>query len=556
MIDEVQLKFGSSPGAPKLAFAPTAVTVFVGPNNAGKSKAIREIAAQCQHGHQVPSDVIVERITFTALDQQAATSALQRLQVPPPPGQGVVNGYVFIRTPSGVMQTPAASFAQALMQPNAVNLRPTFAEHYLSNQTLVLSGQGRVDLVNDQPGGDMQNPPMSSFQKLFRDDPLRDRFSETVSRSLGGYAVLDPTNLGQLRLRLSPTKPQAVQVERGLDAASIAFHGAAQLIALASDGARAFTGILAEVMAGDPGILLIDEPEAFLHPSLAYNLGREIVRSLAGSGKHLFVSTHSAQFLMGCLQAGTSVNVVRLTYRDKVATARLLPNAEIVKLMRNPLLRSVGVISALFYESVVVTEADSDRAFYQEINERLLRDARGIPNCIFLNAQNKQTIPTIIEPLRKLGIPSAGIYDIDLFECGGTEATKIMASAGVPPLSQQPWSNQRGLILKALKNTDAQYKRNGGIEVLNNAEKAAAAGFLDGLDDYGAFAVRGGELEAWLKHVHQGGHGPTWLIPMFEAMGEDPAQPGYAAPAADDVWAFIDKVAKWLLDPNRKGIPT
>ena len=556
MIDEIQLKFGSSPGAPKLAFVPTAVTVFVGPNNAGKSKAIKEIAAQCQHGQQVPSDVIVESITFTALGQQAATSACQQLQIPPPAGQAVAEGHIFIKTRSGNRQIFPEHCAKALMEPNTADWRLAFAEYYLSLQTLVLSGQGRVDLVNDQPGGDMQHPPMSSFQKLFRDDPLRDRFSNTVSKSLSGYPVLDPTNLGQLRLRLSPIKPQSVQVERGLDAASIAFHGAAQPITEASDGARAFAGILAEVMAGDPGILMIDEPEAFLHPSLAYNLGREIVRSLAGSGRHLFVSTHSAQFLMGCLQAGTSVNVVRLTYRDKVATARLLPNAEIVKLMRNPLLRSVGVISALFYESVVVTEADSDRAFYQEINERLLRDDRGIPNCIFLNAQNKQTIPTIIEPLRKLGIPSAGIYDIDLFECGGAEATKIMASAGVPPLSQQPWSNQRGLLLTALKKADAQYKRNGGIDVLTDADKAAAASFLDGLDDYGAFAVRGGELEAWLKHVHQGGHGPTWLIPMFEAMGEDPTQPDYAAPAVDDVWAFIDKVAKWLLDPNRKGIPT
>jgi predicted ATP-dependent endonuclease of OLD family len=42
-----------------------------------------------------------------------------------------------------------------------------------------------------------------------------------------------------------------------------------------SDGVRAFTGIITEVIAGDPNILLIDEPEAFLHPSLAYKLGKE-----------------------------------------------------------------------------------------------------------------------------------------------------------------------------------------------------------------------------------------------------------------------------------------
>jgi hypothetical protein len=37
--------------------------------------------------------------------------------------------------------------------------------------------------------------------------------------------------------------------------------------------------------------------------------------------------------------------------------------------MRNPLLRSTGVLSGLFYEFVIVTEADADRAFYQEIND-------------------------------------------------------------------------------------------------------------------------------------------------------------------------------------------
>ena len=116
-------------------------------------------------------------------------------------------------------------------------------------------------------------------------------------------------------------------------------------------------------MAGDPQILLMDEPEAFLHPALAFNMGFEIARSLSKTSKRMIVSTHSAQFLMGCIQSGIEMNVVRLTYRGGVPTARLLPSVELKRLMRNPLLRSTGIVSALFYENAVVTEGDADRAF-------------------------------------------------------------------------------------------------------------------------------------------------------------------------------------------------
>ncbi len=110
------------------------------------------------------------------------------------------------------------------------------------------------------------------------------------------------------------------------------------------------------------------------------------------------------------------MNIARLTYSNNVPTARLLESEKISRLMRHPLLRSVGTLNGLFYEYVVVAESDSDRAFYQEINERLLAlsSERGIPNCLFLNAQNKQTVHEIMKPLREMGIPCAGIVDIDI----------------------------------------------------------------------------------------------------------------------------------------------
>jgi hypothetical protein len=97
---------------------------------------------------------------------------------------------------------------------------------------------------------------------------------------------------------------------------------------------------------------------------------------------------------------------------------------------------------------VVVTESDADRAYYEEINERLLRlkPDWGIPNCLFINAQNKQTIQTIVKPLRELGIPAAGIVDIDVIKDGGSVWTGLLASAFVPTLSHQGLANTRAAV--------------------------------------------------------------------------------------------------------------
>jgi hypothetical protein len=357
---------------------------------------------------------------------------------------------------------------------------------------------------------------------------------------------------------LSNRAPRSQIEERGIHDDALSFHAAALPIELASDGVKAFTGMMTEIIAGDPTVLLIDEPEAFLHPSLAFKLGNEIARASSGSEKRLFVSTHSPNFVMGCIQSGAAVNIVRLTYRDGVATARVLPNEEILRLMRNPLLRSTGVLSGLFYEFVVVAEADSDRAFYQEINERLLRfqSDLGIPNCLFINAQNKQTVQTIVRPLRELGIPAVGVVDIDILKEGGVPWTSLLDSAFMPPIERDALSVVRSAVKQRFDATGKEMKRDGGVQLLSGADKEAATNLLERMAEYGLFVVPGGELESWLKHLGSTGHGPGWLVTIFEKMGEDPASASYVKPATDDVWEFIGSVKSWLTESKRKGIPT
>jgi hypothetical protein len=337
----------------------------------------------------------------------------------------------------------------------------------------------------------------------------------------------------------------------------VKYHAAANLIDNTSDGVKAFTGMITEIIAGDPAVLLIDEPEAFLHPALAFQLGKEISRLSSGTHKNLFVSTHSAHFVMGCIQSGAPVNIVRLTYRSGAATARVLRNDEILRLMRNPLLRSTGVLNGLFYECVVVTEGDTDRAFYQEINERMLNSlAGGIPNCLFLNAQNKQTVQTLIRPLRDLGIPAAAIVDIDILKEGGAVWSGFLEGGFVPPIERQTLATARSAVKQRFDAKQGDMKKwNGGVDLLDPDDKEACSNLIERLSEYGLFVVPRGEVESWLTALGAKGHGPDWLVDIFEKMGEDPASTGYVKPTASDVWGFVSGLRRWLTNPNRKGIP-
>ena len=556
MISSFQLKFGRSPGATGESIAVTPITVFVGPNNSGKSRILREIERYCRSGQKDANDLLLADMEFSGLDPESASQSIERIRQPPHPGESQNVDHIFVGSRYGRQQVHVGSLTQFVQAP-ATNIS-AFCSWYLKHLTLMLDGSSRIGLVNQQGAGDLQRPPESSFQVLFRNDATRHEVRRIVFDAFGRHFVLDPTSLGQLRIRFSERAPIDDIEERGIHADAVRFHAAAQLIDEASDGVKAFTGIVTEVMAGDPSIVLVDEPEAFLHPSLASKLAQEVSRAALSADKRVFVSTHSPQFVMGCIQSGAPVNIIRLTYRSGVATARVLPSDELLELMRHPLLRSTGLLSGLFYEFVVVTESDADRAFYQEINERLLqfKPDWGIPNCLFLNAQNKQTVQTLLRPLRKLGIPAAGVVDVDVLKDGGTNWTNLLSSADVPQLSHGSFAAMRAAVKFAMDSTGKDMKRAGGVAILGPEERRAAEDLLSQTGQYGIFVVPGGELESWMKGLGASGHGPAWLIEIFERMGDDPSNANYVRPGIDDVWVFVRDIRSWLVDPSRRGIPS
>lgn len=554
MIKKIILKFGSSTTRPPLDTPLTPITVFVGPNNSGKSKLLLEIEEFCKKGKVNIQNVILSELEFSSISDPI--NEINKYTIAPKVSERLAPNEIIFGDSLIRNKIDANTLYNYLSDPESFKIN--FCSFYLSFNTLRLDGGSRINLIREKPGGDLQSQPQNIFQVLFQNNSKRHEVRRIIYDAFKKYFVLDPTKLGYLRIRLSETSPNSDILERGIHESAVQFHKKALDINLTSDGVKAFTGIITTIIAGDPKVILIDEPEAFLHPSLASNLGKEVSNSVNGSSKNLFVSTHSANFLMGCIQSGVPINIVRLTYSNNSPTARILPSEKVLKLMRHPLLRSTGVLNGLFYEYVVVTEGDSDRAFYQEINERLLsfEPSKGIPNCLFLNAQNKQTIHEILRPLREMGIPCAGIVDVDVVKEGGKVWTNLLSSAYVPEVNINATGIIRGYLKSAFDSKDKNFKKNGGVEVLDQSDKEACNNLFDQLDEYGIFAVRKGELESWLKPLGTtASHSPEWLIEIFEKLGEDPSSEAYVKPSKGDIWDFIFKIKTWLSNPTRKGTP-
>lgn len=542
MLEKIKLKFGAIPNGSPLEFPPEHMTIFVGPNNSGKSLVLREIEWSILKA--VNQFFMVEDLVLQTPSVEKIRSLMQENLS----GESwIIENHVSGRNFTLSVKDAEDLFAK-MVQPEG--LREPYLIQIYSALVSRLDGQTRMSYTENKPAGNLLARPQSLLQSLFQNDEARKELRKFVYEAFGYYYTVDPTAMQTLQVKMSRTVP--INEEKGLNPESIEFFTKAKPIAEFSDGVKAFTGILSALISTESKVILIDEPEAFLHPPLIRKLGKFLTELAAKKDGNVLAATHSADFLMGSIQSRKKVNIIRLTYHQNVPTARLLSSDELQKMMRDPFLRSTAVLTALFHTGAVVCEADMDRAFYQEINERLLEnESDGIDDCIFLNANGKDSISRIAQPLRSMGIPTAVIVDLDIIESG---LSKILKEAFIPSALVASFNTLKDKVKTAFDTLGKKAKK-AGVNALLSGDKVAAEHLLDDLAEYGIFVVPVGEVENWLPHLGLVGHGPYWLSTAFEKMGTDSSNPNYVHPAKDDVWEFIRKMSAWIRNPNRKGMP-
>lgn len=176
------------------------------------------------------------------------------------------------------------------------------------------------------------------------------------------------------------------------------------------DGLKSYVSTFLSLNNKNADVLLIDEPEAFLHPPLARQLG-ELIGESETDGMQIYVATHSVEVLKGILSKCQDVNIIRITQpRPGSNEIHVINNDLLRTILHTPLLRVSRVMEGLFCEKVVITESEADELVYQELIEKLFPQS----GLYFAHGQNKQTLVEIAKLYKELGISYEMITDFDV----------------------------------------------------------------------------------------------------------------------------------------------
>jgi hypothetical protein len=523
-----------------LSFEEDDIIVFVGPNNAGKSAALRDL----QHLLGRPD----KQLVITAASLRKIGNAADLLKYLEQNAQRTGGsdqlsyagmGYQIHHSHVSFFDIPA----------NRHLVAPFFSTRLATEVRITASDPaGAIALYVD--------PPTHPIHLLLLDPKLADEISGHFRRAFGHDLIVFRAGGGQFPLWVG-TKPALAAGQDELSKEYVdALKKSAKSLKEQGDGMRSFATVLLYVLASTHhSVQFLDEPEAFLHPPQAKLLGEYIAKNRKAKSQ-LFIATHSTDVLDGLISAGLkNVRIIRLQRSGDVNRVRELSKDKTSEIAHDTLTRYSGVFEGIFYPHVIIAEADADCLFYSSLlnTQSVAGDQKA--DVLFIHASGKHRIAQLAETLRALDVPVSVITDIDvlseedtlkrLFEVLGGDWSKIETNrsaltkaveAEKPPLNAE---QMKGMITKELdavggtspfpKATEQSIKRifktvspwSALKRAGRNALNATGVKHFDALVGecaaVGLWIVPEGELEGWCRSI-EAAHGPLFAEKVLEEL--------------------------------------
>lgn len=575
-IKEIKLKKGKP-------ITPRKINVFVGANNCGKTQLLKDMLAYIVGSRE-------NRILLNEMD----------IEYPDTPNE-LIEAYnlTIVENTNGSYQIRHISpdLSNKVMGQATNNMDDSLKSWFEKEDKIkfraatgpgmvtYLSTDNRLQLAKGQSVTDLQGEGAKNIlESLYLAGASAvETVRKKVRESFGIDAYLDSSTLGKIQYRIGADFSEIP--DKGIEAYPILSKY--PTLDSQGDGLRSFLGITSALIALKKPIILLDEPEAFLHPPQAMRLG-EIISELIDDSKQIFIATHSADFLRGLLSTERDAQIVHLDRStDDETEAKTLNKETLNQIITDPLLSSSRVLEGMFYKGVVATEADADAVFYQ----RLYQKVGSSDEIHFLNVHNKQTLKKIIEPYQSLGIKFAMIADSDVLR-NSHELNDILDKVADTVLKMKIAEERRKIldyfekksqreileylyleteklvkkeqpdvdapeeewesavhdfrqVLKKLRedSDDLVELKNKGREALPEDEQKIFDSFCRHCESVGLFVAWRGELESWLTDygVDRKMRKNKWISKALETI--------YDLEVDDqrDVWKFIKSIKRYFV---------
>lgn len=524
-----QIQFNNGQG---LDISKNDIIVFVGPNNAGKSQALKDIYTLSEK--KVPSVVISDiKITKSSTPISSVLSVVSKGN-----NHGNFISYNVFNHSMSLWDYTDAQF-------------PTtpFFDVYRDLFVINLNTSARLTICSAPQNIRRDENKSHPIHYAAFDGKYRKWLSDNFKKAFG--VEITPNTQYGAAIPLCIGKPVILEgdyedeITRQEEAAKIL--DTYDQVQNQGDGIKSFTGILLYLMLDYYRIYLIDEPESFLHPPQARIMGQIIGKTLSAH-QQAFISTHSEEIIKGLLDSCPErIKIVRITRDGKTNHFSILNNAEFNKVWSDPLLKYSNIMASLFHKSVVLCESDSDCKMYSIIESHIKQKQQKYSETLFIHCGGKHRMSKIIQALRSLNVAVTTIVDIDILNDeaifkGIVEAYGIDYNSIKPDYNKivsnlrSPKENvdritARSIINQVLDGANSKYLssaeieavreavstiskwkelKSSGIYALKQGDSASSFRKIDKLlKEYGVYIVPVGELECFIKEV--GGHGPEWV---------------------------------------------
>lgn len=506
------------------------ILVIVGPNNSGKSQSLRDI--QQRVSGENPTKVV----TGSSLRKVGTTEELETWI-----DARIKNRDTADPSAVGLGTTiPSSTARTRWAEPDKLrNLAPFFSVLVdTANRLGIVQPPNSINPLTDTP-----NHP---FHLLYGNDDLLKLVSDKFREAFGTDLTLNYAAGNTLPLHVG-VAPSRTPADDRVSTAYLELLRSLPLLHEQGDGMRSFVGSLLHALIGDRSIVLLDEPEAFLHPPQARMLGSMLATNKP-SGRQLVIATHSGDLLHGLLDSGKPIQVIRLTREGNVNSASILKSADVAVLWNDPLFRFSNILDGLFHEQVVVCEADADCRFYAAVNDKAPQSSTHYSETMFTYGSGKDRIATIVRSLKSLNVPVDAILDFDVLSAERPLKDIVEALGGVWSEVAGYWSTVKDSVERSTPELDANLLKEQVTESLASANDAvslsrvadhikstlrasrpwantkrsglsglesgavfdAAQNLLEKLAVLGLHVVPCGELEQFVPSIPH--HGPAWVI--------------------------------------------